>query len=567
MKSNEVSNDKKELLLLLLPYWTPLIPPLGISCLKAYLESKGHTVTTADGNIQPQMNDIYINYTDKLQEFVPENKKGNFYNLAHRVLRRHMMAYINNDNKKDYYNLIKILVEKVFYFEIDNSQTDELDEIIHNYYNELALYVEKLINKVKPSVLGLSVYKGTLASSLYAARIVRSKFPEIEILMGGGIFADELSFGSPNLDFFLEKTKDYIDHIFVGEGEILFEKYLSGELSANQRVYTLADLNNQIVELSKAPLPDFGELDLRFYPQLASYASRSCPYQCSFCTETVQWGKYRKKSGKQIVNELQSLSKKYNYQLFLMGDSLLNPIVSDVSDEMIDKKLSLYFDGYLRADKPVCDIDNTIKWRKGGFYRARLGVESGSPKVLKLMNKKITIDQIRKSLMNLALSGIKTTTYWVVGHPGETEEDFQQTLDLIEELKDFIWEAECNPFDYFYTGQTNSNTWADKRYRLYPEEAKKMLLVETWALNCEPSREEIYKRVNRFVKHCRRLGIPNPYSLNDINKADERWKKLHKNAVPAVLEFKTGKKINDNLSVEKIHYADKIKEDEGDFVF
>jgi hypothetical protein len=64
-----------------------------------------------------------------------------------------------------------------------------------------------------------------------------------------------------------------------------------------------------------------------------------------------------------------------------------------------------------------------------------------------------------------------------------------------------------------------------------------MLWVQTWIMNCEPFREDIFRRLNRFTQHCARLGIPNPYSLRDIYQADERWKKLHPNAVPPLLEF------------------------------
>jgi radical SAM superfamily enzyme YgiQ (UPF0313 family) len=77
-------------------------------------------------------------------------------------------------------------------------------------------------------------------------------------------------------------------------------------------------------------------------------------------------------------------------------------------------------------------------WRRGGFYRARLGIESGSPKILQKMGKNTTIDQIKKALSNLAYARIKTTTYWIVGYPGETEEDFLKTLTLIKELQNEI---------------------------------------------------------------------------------------------------------------------------------
>jgi hypothetical protein len=240
-----------------------------------------------------------------------------------------------------------------------------------------------------------------------------------------------------------------------------------------------------------------------------------------------------------------------------LTDSLLNPVIADLANECLKADITLYWEGWLRVDKQVCSLDNTINWRRGGFYHARLGIESGSPHVLELMGKKIGMDEVRAAISALAYAGIKTTTLWVVGHPGETEEDFQQTLDLIEELRSDIYEAECRPFYYYLTGQVGSDSdwWKNlEKIPLYPASAKDMLLFQTWLLDCHPPREVIYQRMNRFVKHCRDLGVPNPYSMHDIYEADERWKKLHKNAAPPVVEFKnTDSYIDECKQVKKIN--------------
>ena len=138
------------------------------------------------------------------------------------------------------------------------------------------------------------------------------------------------------------------------------------------------------------------------------------------------------------------------------------------------------------------------------------------------MSKKITVEQIKTAVSALAYAGIKTTTYWVIGHPGETEEDFQKTLDLIEELKSDIYEAETNPFWYVPNGQVNGDKWASRSTFLYPPWARDMLLIQQWVVDEEPSREVRYSRVNRFAQHCKKLGIPNPYSMIDIHHADKR---------------------------------------------
>lgn len=138
------------------------------------------------------------------------------------------------------------------------------------------------------------------------------------------------------------------------------------------------------------------------------------------------------------------------------------------------------------------------------------------------------------------------------------------TLDLLTELKNFIYQSECNPFLYYYSGQNSSDKWKEHRMLLYPESARDMLVFDSWTLNLEPVREVAYERMHRFEAHCRSLGIPNPYSFKEIFDADRRWKKLQKFAVPSLDQFNAeGDPIRDNLKNRV--FAEKIRHEDGDF--
>jgi len=118
------------------------------------------------------------------------------------------------------------------------------------------------------------------------------------------------------------------------------------------------------------------------------------------------------------------------------------------------------------------------------------------------------------------------------------------------------------------SGQLKSDQWKDKNTLLYPEWAKEMLIIQSWIVVGEPDREETYDRVCRFIQHCKKLGIPNPYSLAEIYAADERWKKLHENAVPGLIEFENNKTfIDENKYVKKLMLAQETQQDDGDFMF
>lgn len=569
MSSTSKPPRSRKVLLALMPFWDPFIPPLGISCLHGFLARQGIPVKKVDANIEKAFTDIYDRYFDTLKQNIPGDRRSNFYNIGKDVLRNHMMAHIYHTDQTGYQRLVKTLVLKTFFCDIADKEVKQLIHLLEIFYSGLESYLLGLVEKEKPDIVGLSVFKGSLPASLFAFKTVKENYPHIRTVMGGGIYADQLAPGSPDWDLFLEKTP-FIDAFLIGEGELLFLKYLQDELPGNKKIFTLEDINGETLDISSGDvdIPDFSGFDLQYYPALAAYTSRSCPFLCKFCSETVRWGKYRKKSAQQVTAELTQLYEKHGYQSFLLSDSLLNPIITELANELYHSQVSFYWDGYLRVDQEVCDEQKTLGWRRGGFYRARLGVESGSQRVLDLMNKKITPRQIKAAIKNLAHAGIKTTTYWIIGYPGETEEDFQQTMKLVEELKNDIYEAEFNAFWYYASGQVNSDKWAGKSVFLYPETAVDMLVLPTRILDLYPGREETYRRLKRIYEHSCNLGIPNPYSLYDIFKADERWEKLHKNAVPSLLKFKEkGEPINECKFVKEFFSAQETQTLEGDWNF
>ena len=251
-QSNGLSQDK--ILLILMPFWDPQIPPLGISGLKSCIQQYKYKVKSIDANVNEDFREICNKYFELIKKYIPGNKRRHLLNIGHDILRNHSMAYLNRQNQDEatYMELVKKVLVTTFYCEFDMQLPVELDKVMAEYYEKLEIYFLDLLRIEKPAVLGVSVYSGTLPASLFVFKLAKKKYPSIQTVMGGGIFAGELSIETPNFNFFVENTP-YIDKIIVGEGERLFLKLLRGELPHSQKVFTLQDIDKKNVDLSSAP--------------------------------------------------------------------------------------------------------------------------------------------------------------------------------------------------------------------------------------------------------------------------------------------------------------------------
>ncbi|OHD63052.1 MAG: hypothetical protein A2096_00280, partial [Spirochaetes bacterium GWF1_41_5] len=549
--NTKMAIEKPKLLIGLLPFWVPLMPPLGISLIKGNLINYGYNTTVFDANIEAELWQTYHQYLDFLKKQMNPEKLYNLNQRGFAVLKNHLTAYVNKSDETEYLQAIEFLIRQYFFCRAENHIITELNKIITAFFIQLENYICSLVTAHAPDIAGFTVYDGSLGASLFAYKIIKTRFPHITTIMGGGIFTTSLHPGSPNFSYFTDNQAVNIDKIFVGEGEELLLQYLEGHLDPGKKVYDCDDLQGREFDICKSALPDFTDLKIRSYYNIPVYGSRGCPYNCSFCAEKAIWKTYRRKVPAKIAWEINSMSEKYNTQLFTINDSLLNPYINELSAEMIKNQKSFYWDGPLRADIEVCNPDHTLFWRKGGFYNARIGAESGSGRMLKIMNKRISPEQLASALQALSGSGIKTTTYWVIGHPEETDADFEQTLAFISENSDYIYEAVGIPFEYHKTSVNSvgwEKTWGTST--MFPPEFLDLFTVQKWLLNTSPAPEVLYRREMKFQECLKKIHIPYSSTFNSLYIADKRWKALHKNSVPSMGELNSPDiHVRENLDI------------------
>ena len=164
------------------------------------------------------------------------------------------------------------------------------------------------------------------------------------------------------------------------------------------------------------------------------------------------------------------------------------------------------------------------------MYRARLGIESASARTLGTMDKMTTPKVISDVLKRLANAGVRTTTYWIVGFPGETEEDFMETYNFIREHHQFIYELEAHPYYFYPYGQIGSRLY--QAYSLFPDEVIRHTKFKIWeVVDADPVREERYHRLRRISDLAAELGLPNIYTMAERYAAEDRWHLLYPLAI------------------------------------
>ncbi len=191
-------------------------------------------------------------------------------------------------------------------------------------------------------------------------------------------------------------------------------------------------------------------------------SSRGCPYACNFCTRIPQTKKPRLHSPEYMLREIQSVIDEYQVNHFRFVDDLFTfdaGRISTFCDQA--RKLDIHWMCITRGD--VLYTGLLEKMRSAGCYEIDIGVESGSPKVLEMMNKRISVDILAGAIGLIKDAGIKVKVYLMYGFPGETDQDRELTLRFVTETKpDAVTMSKFAPIPgskMWKNGQVGSEQW------------------------------------------------------------------------------------------------------------
>jgi anaerobic magnesium-protoporphyrin IX monomethyl ester cyclase len=314
-------------------------------------------------------------------------------------------------------------------------------------------------------------YQNQLIPALTLARLLKERDPDIHVNLGGVL----VSYHGQRLAAWPELGA-LVDS-FTVDSPIPFEADCGGEL-AFARLATDLERGTASHEISgltyfdhraghfvqerpnrqdrraapaqrvDLPAPDFDGLPLDRYlsPALVlPYAlSRGCHWgRCAFCFHV---GRHAERAVESAVEDLAALSGRYGTRYFYFADDAVSPsLLERLSDRLLAQKLDLRWHCMLRPEASITP-DLAAKMAASGCRSAFVGVESGSRRVLDLMNKGARPEEIRRVLRNLHGAGISVRVFCMVGLPTETRAEAQETLDLILSERDAITSVRCQRF-------------------------------------------------------------------------------------------------------------------------
>lgn len=429
-----LNKGSTDILLIICPAWDYKMPPIGLAYLSSYLKHNG---------LNPKILDLNIKFYNQAKEF---------YKRLWRTTN------------------VRCWMEE-----------DSFNNIFREFKDQLDIYIKKIIS-ANIRLIGFSILRSNLRFTIEVAKQIRSLDKDIKIIFGGH---------SCSIEGERETIPEgLVDAFVIGEGE----ETLCDIVTTAKKGGRLTGIPNTLVwengkyfksierplisDLDTIPYPTYSEFNLQEYysSTIPLLGSRGCLRRCSFCDERY-WKKFRTRSAEHIFSEI-----KYHYKNYKVKDFKFNDLACNFDLDNLERLCELIInsgydiswlsDAVVRKDMP---FELFKKMKKSGCYVLRWGIESGSNRILKKMRKGFTIDEAEEFLEMSYKAGIINFVNIIVGFPGETEEDFLQTIEFLRKNERFIdvipildvchvtpgSDLECNPdkYDIILPRENCWSTW------------------------------------------------------------------------------------------------------------
>ncbi|MVO10791.1 radical SAM protein [Flavobacterium sp. TP390] len=360
----------------------------------------------------------------------------------------------------------------------------------------------------------------------------------IKILKTESFGFPKIILGGPDVSYNIENyLQSGADFLVIGEGEETTYE-LCNALLQNKDISTIDGIayleNNRVLqtesrkkfkELDELPLPNRDAIDMQIYldtwkqnhgqSSMTISTQRGCPYTCKWCSTAVYGQSYRRRPAHQVAAEMKQLKNKFNPDAIWFVDDVFtvsHKWLLAFKEEVLLQDAVIPFECITRAERLNDEILTVLK--EIGCFRIWIGAESGSQKIIDLMDRRVDVNVVKEAIQKTNALGIETGTFIMLGYPGETEKDITETIHYLKE---------ANPTHY-----TITIAYPIKGTSLYNEIENKITKAPDWETSTDRDIdfERTYSR--KFYD----------YAVSKVVNEVEFYKKKNTNVIQA-LKHKT----------------------------
>ncbi len=315
----------------------------------------------------------------------------------------------------------------------------DFDKTLGLLEKSLTAYLSR-IDWAAYQAVGISVCLNQLGASLWAARWLKERFPELVVIFGGSSCAKEL--GRSLLARF-----PWVDFVVNGEGErplFFLLRHLLGQGPLPERgVFYRAGPEIRgggtlVLPGDELPSPIYEDYlrevlalppDKRFFPLIPLEASRGCWwFKCRFCNLNLQWQGFRRKPLAKVLREVEAHARAGFLDFAFMDNALSPKEARALFEKLAQHQRDYRFFAELRAVHPRRDY---LLFARGGLKWVQIGIEALSTSLLTRLNKgTTTIDNVA-AMRHCAEAGLRLEANLILEFPGSTPEEVEETLSVL----------------------------------------------------------------------------------------------------------------------------------------
>lgn len=327
--------------------------------------------------------------------------------------------------------------------------------------NILISIIDQHIALEQPDVVLFTIpFPGNVYGAFKSGQHIKKTYPHIKILMGGGFPNTELrSLSDP-------RVFDFTDFITLDDGErpvLNVLEYLEGKREHALLKRTFVRENNQVVYIngckmpdiahSKTGTPDYTDLLLDSYISMLEMANpmhrlwsdgrwnkltaaHGCYWKkCSFCDISLDYiGRYEPASASILADKIETIIAQTGTTGFHFVDEAAPPLVMrDLAVEILDRKLDISWWANIRFEKTFTD-DLCKLLAASGCIAVTGGLEVASDRLLQLMEKGVSVEQVSQVASNFTQAGIMVHAYLMFGFPTQTAQETIDSLEVVRQL-------------------------------------------------------------------------------------------------------------------------------------